>query len=266
MSSPGRIAGAFRLYARELRRRPLVIALVVFLPFFFISRAIAATEATPRTLTLPGRVIAETTMRGAHGAMMAAITIAFISGLAGASIARSSLQSDQRLVVSGFTVKEALVPRFLSLAAIAATATTVSMGVTALSFEPQSWPAFIAGNVLIAAIYGLIGVLAGAIFGQLGATYFVLFLAMLGMGILQNPMFGDGDPHGLAFFMPDYGAARVVIDGAFGDGFSAWGAGATAFAWVASLSFAVMLTLGRSLGLRNISARPTRSFQFENRQ
>jgi hypothetical protein len=185
--------------------------------------------------------------------MMAAITIAFISGLAGASMARSSLQSDQRLVVGGFTVREALVPRFLSLAAIAAIATTVSMGVTALSFDPQSWPAFVVGNLLVAAIYGLIGVLAGAIFGQLGATYFVLFLAMLGMGILQNPMFGDGSPHGLAVLMPEYGAARVVVDGAFGGGFSAWGAGAFALVWIASLGFAVMLTLGRSLGLRRVS-------------
>ena len=51
--------------------------------------------------------------------------------------------------------------------------------------------------------------------GQLGATYLVLFLAMLGIGILQNPMFGDGTPGGLARAFPDYGAGRIVIDGAF---------------------------------------------------
>lgn len=254
MNSADRIGVAFRLYARELGRRPLVIALIVFLPFFFITRAIAATEATPRTLTLPGGVVAETTMRGAHGAMMAAITIAFISGLVGASIARSSIQSDQRLVLAGFTVKEALVPRILSLASIAMVATVVSMAVTALSFEPQSWPAFIVGNVFVAAIYGLVGVLAGAIFGQLGATYFVLFLAMLGMGILQNPMFGDGSPGGLAHFMPDFGAARVIVDGAFGGGFSAWGACAEALAWIAALGFAVLLTLGRTLTVLHVGA------------
>lgn len=254
MNRSGRIGVALRLYAREIARRPLVIALIVFLPFFFITRAIAATEATPRTLTLAGGVVAETTMRDAHGAMMAAITIAFISGLVGASIARSSIQSDQRLVLAGFTVKEALVPRILSLAAIAMVATVVSMAVTALSFEPQSWPAFIVGNVFVAVIYGLIGVLAGALFGQLGATYFVLFLAMLGMGILQNPMFGDGSPSGLAYFMPDYGAARVIVDGAFGGGFSASGAAASALAWIAGLGFAVILTLGRSLGVHDAGA------------
>jgi hypothetical protein len=65
--------------------------------------------------------------------------------------------------------------------------------------------------------------LAGALLGQLGATYVVLFLAMLGIGILQNPMFGDGAPSGLAYAFPDYGAGRVVIDGAFSAGFHAWG-------------------------------------------
>ena len=45
---------------------------------------------------------------------------------------------------------------------------------------------------------------------------------MLGIGILQNPMFGDGTPGGLAYAFPDYGARRVVIDGAFSAGFHAW--------------------------------------------
>lgn len=51
MTSAGRIGVSFRLYMREPGRRPLVIALIVLLPFFFITRAIAATETTPRTLS-----------------------------------------------------------------------------------------------------------------------------------------------------------------------------------------------------------------------
>ena len=66
--------------------------------------------------------------------------------------------------------------------------------VTALSFTPASWPAFIAGNLLV----GLVFACTGALLGQLGAAYAVLFLAMLGIGILQNPMFGDGTLPGSA--------------------------------------------------------------------
>ena len=74
------------------------------------------------------------------------------------------------------------------------------------------------------------------------------FLAMLGIGILQNPMFGDGTPGGLAYAFPDYGAGRVVIDGAFSAGFHAWGELALAGGWLAVLALAVTLTLRRLLG------------------
>ena len=83
--------------------------------------------------------------------------------------------------------------------------------------------------------------------GQLGATYLVLFLAMLGIGILQNPMFGDGTPGGLAYAFPDYGAGRVIIDGAFSAGFHAWSELALALGWLAVVGLAVTWVLRRLL-------------------
>jgi hypothetical protein len=60
-------------------------------------------------------------------------------------------------------------------------------------------------------------------------------------------MFGDGSPSAAAMLMPDYGAARVVIDGAFGAGFAAWGALALALAWSSLATTAVLAVLRRSL-------------------
>ena len=71
---------------------------------------------------------------------------------------------------------------------------------------------------------------------------------MLGIGILQNPMFGDGTPSGLAYAFPDYGAGRVIIDGAFSSGFHAWGELALALGWLAVLGLAVAWVLRRLLG------------------
>ena len=123
----------------------------------------------------------------------------------------------------------------------------VSLAVTAMSFSPSSWPAFTAGNLLVGLTYACIGALAGAVLGQLGATYLVLFLAMLGIGILQNPMFGDGTPGGLAHAFPDYGASRIVIDGAFSGSFHAWGELMLALGWLAALGLAVGWVLRRLL-------------------
>lgn len=234
-----RIATATRMGFREQVRRPLLLVLLVVLPFFFITRAIAATEPEPRLIGLPGGDQVLTTMREAHGASMATITVAFLAGLCGAFIMRSAQMADRRLVVAGFRPIEAVLPRLAVLASATGVVLMVSLAVTALSFTPASWPAFIVGNLLIGLTYACIGALAGAAFGQLGATYLVLFSAMLGTGILQNPMFGDGTPGGLAYVFPEYGANRIVIDGAFSAGFHAWGQLVLAVGWLAALALAV---------------------------
>jgi hypothetical protein len=238
-----RIVTATRLGFREQARRPLLIVLLVVLPFFFITRAIAQTEAVPRVIGLPGGGTVVTTMKEIHGASMATITVAFLAALCGAFIMRSAQSADRRLVVAGFRPMEAVVPRLAVLAAATAVVLVVSVAVTALSFTPRSWVAFTVGNLLVGLIYACVGALAGAALGQLGATYVVLFLAMLGIGILQNPMFGDGTPGGLAYAFPDYGAARVVIDGAFSPAFHAWGELALSLGWLAVLILLVAWVL-----------------------
>ena len=234
-----RIVTATRLGFREQARRPLLLVLLVVLPFFFITRAIASTEPKPRVIGLPGGGDVLTTMKELHGASMVTITVAFLAALCGAFIMRSAQSADRRLVVAGFRPIEAVLPRLSLLAAATAVVVTVSLAVTALSFTPQTWLPFIVGNVLAGLTYACIGALAGALLGQLAATYLVLFLAMLGTGILQSPMFGDGTPGGLAYAFPDYGANRIVIDGAFSGAFHAWGELALALAWLGVLAFAV---------------------------
>ncbi|MBI5310880.1 MAG: hypothetical protein HZB14_07655 [Actinobacteria bacterium] len=242
-----RLAIATRLGFREQFRRPLLIVLIVGLPFFFITRSIARTEPIPRQISLPGGEVVLTTMRELHGASMAAITIAFIAGLCGAYVMRSARAADRRLVIAGFRPVEAVLPRLAVLAAATSIAAGVSLAVTALSFSPASWPAFAAGNILVGFTFACVGVLAGALLGQLGATYTVLFLAMLGTGILQNPMFGDGTPKGLAYGFPDYGAGRVIATGAFGQEFHAAPQLGLALAWMTLLVAAVVLVLRRTL-------------------
>jgi hypothetical protein len=240
-----RLAVATRLGFREQARRPLLLVLLVGLPFFFITRAIALTEELPRTIGLPGGGQVLTTMRDIHGADMAAITVAFLAGLVGVFVMQSARQADRRLVVAGFRPREALAPRLLVLGAATGLVITVSLAVTAFSFTPELWAAFIAGNLLVALIYALLGALAGAAVGKLGATYLLLFGAMLDLGIVQNPMFGSGEPPTWGVLLPGYGPGRVIIDAAFSDQFHAWGALAIAIAWALALAVAVLLLLGR---------------------
>jgi hypothetical protein len=246
-----RVRTATRLMLREQGRRPLLLVLLVALPLFFITRAIANTDPDPRRIELPGGSQLLTDMQALHGASMVTITIAFLAGLCGAFIMRSARASDRRLVVAGYTPEQAILPRVAVLAAATLLAVTVSVLVTVLSFTPASWFWFVIGNLLIGLLYASVGALAGALLGQLDATYLILFVAMLGMGILQNPMFGDGRPSGAAALLPDHGPTRVVIDGGFGAGFNAWGPLALAVLWAVLAGSAVLLVLRRSLAPRD---------------
>ena len=67
---------------------------------------------------------------------------------------------------------------------------------TAASFTPAAWLAFVAAALAIGLIYAALGALAGALMDKLGATYLMLFLVMTDVGIAQNPMFGAGTPPG----------------------------------------------------------------------
>jgi hypothetical protein len=106
-----RVLTATRLGFREQARRPLLPVLLVVLPFFFITRAITRTEPTPRRIGLPGGGEILTTMKEAHGASMATITVAFLAALCAAFIMRSAHSADRRLVVAGYRPIEAALPR-----------------------------------------------------------------------------------------------------------------------------------------------------------
>ena len=73
---------------------------------------------------------------------------------------------------------------------------------------------------------------------------------MLGQGILQSPMFGNGTPRGAALFFPDYGATRIVVGGGFSTSFHAWGELALAFGWLLVLLAVTIGVLRKLLGER----------------
>ena len=235
---------------RDQRRRPLVLILLVLVPVYVVSRSIAITQATPRQIGLPGDITVATTMKELHGAVMAGTAIAFIAALVGVFVMQSALQGDRRLVLAGYRPGETLVARLVVLAAAIALVVGVSALATALYFTPASWPRLIAALALIGLIYAAIGSLAGAVLDKLAATYLMLFLVMTDLGIVQNPMFGDGTPGGWAALLPGYGPSRVMVDAAFSSSFHTARELALGFGLFALLGIAVAFVLGRAVGSR----------------
>ncbi|HEX6310893.1 MAG TPA: ABC transporter permease [Acidimicrobiia bacterium] len=248
MTALVRTATATRMAFRDQVRRPLLVILLVIVPAYVITRSIADTEATPRRITLPGGDEITTTMRDLHGAVMAGTTIAFVAALVGVFVMQSALAGDRRLVVAGYRAGETIAARVIVVAAATLVVVATSAAITALYFTPASWGPLLAALVLTGVIYAAIGALVGAVLDRLAATYLMLFVVMTDLGVVQNPMFGDGRPDGWAVLLPGYGPARMMVDGGFSDAFHAGGALMLSLAWVAGLSLAVTIVLRRAVG------------------
>ena len=246
----GRALTATRMGFREQARRPLLLVLLLAVPFIFISWSFAITEPTPHLISLPGGQRLLTTMKDLHGAIMVPITVGFLAGLIGLFVVQSALESDRRLVLAGFSPGEAILPRLVVLVSATVVVLAVSLAVTTIDFIPSSWGVFVAGNLLTGLIYGAIGALAGALVGRLGGAYLMFFLPMMDIGVAQNPMFFDGAPKAWAAVLPGYGPTRVLIDGAFSQSFHAAGPLAVALLWLAALTVALVVLLRRAVGRR----------------
>ena len=249
MTALARTRVATTMAFRDQLRRPLVLILIVVIPAYVITRSIAETLATPRTIGLPDGVYVTTTMKELHGAGMGGFAIAFVVALVGVFVMQSALQGDRRLVVAGFRPGETVVTRLLVLLAATALVVAVSAVVTGLNFTPASWVPLIAAMVLLGLIYGAIGALAGAVLDKLAATYLMLFLVMTDVGIVQSPMFREVPGSG-AELLPGYGPSRLMYDGAFSSSFHATAELLLSLAWTAALAVAVAIVLRRAVGDR----------------
>ena len=249
MAARARVATAMAF--RDQRRRPLVLILLVVVPVYVVTRSIAMTVATPRAIGLPGDQVVTTTMKDLHGAVMAGTAIAFVAALVGVFVMQSALQGDRRLVVAGYKPGETVVARMVVLVTATALVVAVSALATAAYFAPASWPRLIAGLLLIGLIYGALGALSGAVTGKLAANYLMLFAVMTDLGIVQNPMFGDGAPGGWAALLPGYAPSRVMVDAAFSSGFHTGADLLLGLAWVAALTLGIYVVLRRALGARS---------------
>jgi len=250
MNALRRLALAVRLDLRDLRRRPLILVLLIVTPYLFISRAIANTEPLARTIELANGTVVNTTMRDLHGADMTLIAVAFLAGLVGVFIMGAARQADGRLARAGYGAATTVLARLSVLVMCTAVIVGISLATTARGFHPEHWRWFTLGNLVIALTFASIGALGSVLFGRVGATYLILFFAMLDLGVVQNPMFGSGTPPRWGQLLPGYPGARVVMNAALSPtGGAPFPVILAMFAWLAAL---VTLTVWRlSAGLHD---------------
>lgn len=238
---------------KEYRRNLALWVLLVGLPLFFITLSIAVTPDDPAPVELVenGQTsISILSMTDVHGAIMVAITVAFLAGLAGLFVVLGSAEGDRRLVLAGFKPREVLGSRLGVITLAAVLVSAVSLAVTAASFDPAVWLTFAAATLAIAITYALIGVVVGPLVGRIGGLYLMFLLPFLDVGLAQNIMF-DAAPPSWAVWMPAHGATRVLIDGAFTPGFDEPSGLVLALAWLLGLTITAAAIFHRTSAPRN---------------
>ena len=216
-TSLDRLRVGFRYAWREYRRNIALWVLLIVLPLFFISLSIAVTPDDPAPVELVDagrRAVTVLSMVDVHGAIMVAITVAFLAGLAGLFVVLGSSQADRRLVLAGYRPGEVLTARLGVIVLAAALVSAVALAVTAASFQPEVWATFAVATGVIAITYAMIGVLLGPLVGRLGGLYLMFLLPFLDVGLAQNVMFSAAPPT-WAVWLPAHGAVRVLVDAAF---------------------------------------------------
>jgi hypothetical protein len=117
--------------------------------------------------------------------------------------------------------------------------TVASLATTALVFEPRQWPVYAAANLLVAAVYALVGVVLGPLVGRVAGVFIAFLVPFLDLGLVQSPMLGDTP--GWGRLLPGWGAYQVLNDGAFTTGFDQLTGLAVTAAWLAGLTVAALL-------------------------
>ena len=233
---------------QEYRRNTALWVLLVGIPVLFISLSIRVTPDDPAPVRLveAGRnFIAILSMADVHGAIMVAITVAFLAGLAGLFVVLGSADGDRRLVLAGFKTREVLASRLGIIAMAALLVTTVSLAVTSFSFQPEQWPTFALASLAVAVTYAMIGVVVGPIVGKLGGLYLMFILPFLDVGLAQNVMF-DAAPPTWGAWMPGRGTMSLLIDGAFTPSFDETSGLLLAVAWLVGITAAAVAVFHRT--------------------
>lgn len=241
-----RVLAITSLLLREYERNVLLLALLLVVPIIFITVSIYTTEDIPLTFLVNDggeRVSTTQSMIDVHGAIMVAITAAFLASLVGLFTMLGAAHSDSRLVVAGASPLIVTGSRLALIIVLTLAVTLVSIAVALVDFQPEALATFVAANMLIGITYALIGALAALVVGRLGGAYLMFTLPMIDIGIYQDPMLVSGEQAFWMKLLPGFGGTRMVLDAGFTSGFDEWAALVAALAWLTALLAIVIFVL-----------------------
>jgi len=240
---------AFAMGVRQYVRNGVLIALLVTVPIAFVwltFRVSPRMQVPVRTFYHGFTVSRPYHMPHVHGVVVTQITVAFLAGMGGLFVVRSTAAQDRRLAIAGASPTGLVAARFAMVGALSVVVTGLATAVAFLEYVPRHPAAFLVATLLVALLYGCIGMLVATALDRLSGLYVLLFGPMMDLGVFQNPMFLRGAPPWWTKAYPGFHPMQVIWDVSFTETFD------TAPFLAVTVGYAVVVALAAAVRYRRV--------------
>ncbi|QLG48194.1 hypothetical protein [Natrinema halophilum] len=208
-----RMAVSFAMGARQIRRTPVLLGLLVFLPAYLVGVFTYVAPDSTVAFELVGGETVRVSLAEVFPAFTTPMVASLLAGISGLFLIRSTADADARLVIAGHRPFEVILARLALLTGISTIATLAAVGVMRVAFAPERLGWFAAAVLLTALIYGTFGVTVGTLLVKLPGVYLVLFGSMIDLFLFQNPL--ATETPNAATLAPGYYPLRLAMDAGF---------------------------------------------------
>lgn len=209
-----RMVLAFRIGLKEKLRNPVLVALILFLPMYFI---FLAGRVIPEGEVFVYQLDEYREMGEVFQASFTPVTASLVTGIFGLYTVLEAKETDERLMIAGYSPIELLVSRFGMILGIGSIVSIFCYAVMRVSFSPENVPVFFVMILILSFLYGALGVLIGAVMDKMPGVYTMLVLITMDAGVFQNAVFMQEDPVLWIRLLPAYSPMKVTIESAFLD-------------------------------------------------
>ncbi len=217
-----RIITALSMILKMLLRRRIIIISLLVLPFVFLTivELTAPTRFIPfRLASLDVRVFIRESLKEIALVFFSVTSSGFLVSLLALNLVQIENEVNRRLVICGYHPFDLLISNLLALLLVILTI-AVYIGLLINEFVAvRHLPMFIFGLMLIGFVYGCYGLTIGSLIkGKLEGVFFIVLLANIDAGWLQNPMYyAEAHNNEIIRYLPAYFPSQSAIIAAFTD-------------------------------------------------
>jgi len=224
-----RISTGLLMILRMLFRRKVILIALVIIPLVFLT----VVELTAPTRHIPFRLASldlhkfiRESLKQIALVFFSVASSGFLVSLLALNLIQIENDVNRRLVICGYHPFELLISNLLALLLVIIIIALYISGLISFFVPINHIVPFIFGLMLIGFVYGSYGLAVGSLIrGKLEGVFFIVLLANIDAGWLQNPMYyAEAHNNVIIRYLPAYYPSQSAIIAAFTDysGANAW--------------------------------------------